>query len=118
MRPCLDCDRLVDATRCDTCRRARERKRKRPAYRRKYGDPVYQANRRTLLASATTCTICNHPPHRGAALEIDHIQPISTGGGNDLNNLRVVCRPCNNALRAGTIPQPPLEPPQSLHMRY
>lgn len=33
-------------------------------------------------------------------LEIDHIQPLSKNGGNDLENLQWLCRPCN--LKKGT----------------
>lgn len=29
------------------------------------------------------------------ALEIDHIQPVALGGGNELDNLRLLCRSCN-----------------------
>lgn len=28
-------------------------------------------------------------------LHIDHIIPVSAGGGNELANLRILCRPCN-----------------------
>lgn len=30
-------------------------------------------------------------------LEIDHIQPLSRGGTNDLGNLQVLCLPCNRS---------------------
>jgi 5-methylcytosine-specific restriction endonuclease McrA len=121
--PCIDCATLTTATRCDTCRRARGRNQERtrgarPTYRRKYADPVYKANRRALLASSTHCTICNTPPFPGTQLEVDHIKPLSDGGGNELTNLRVVCRPCNNGLRTGRIPQPPPDPHTALHMRF
>lgn len=29
-------------------------------------------------------------------LNIDHIMPVSRGGTNDLDNLRLLCRPCNS----------------------
>ena len=121
--PCLDCAILTTATRCPRChalhRREQERRRKpRPAYRRKYNDPVYRANRRTLLASAQTCTICNTPPTTKSPLEVDHRVPLSAGGGNDLNNLRVVCRKCNNGLRVGSIPEPAPAAPTALNMRF
>jgi hypothetical protein len=34
-------------------------------------------------------------PNRKLRLHIDHIIPISQGGGNDAENLRVVCSACN-----------------------
>lgn len=30
-------------------------------------------------------------------LSLDHIQPVSRGGGNEPENLRVLCRPCNSS---------------------
>jgi len=121
--PCLDCGVLTTATRCPRCqathRRNQERQRPpRPSYRRKYADPVYKANRRALLASAIHCSICETPPSPTTRLEVDHIKPISEGGGNELTNLRVVCRKCNNGLRTGRIPQPPPQPHTALHMRF
>lgn len=29
-------------------------------------------------------------------LTVDHITPVSAGGGNDLSNLQTLCRPCNS----------------------
>lgn len=37
------------------------------------------------------CTNCGSKH----ALEIDHIHPYGMGGKNELNNLRLLCRPCN-----------------------
>jgi hypothetical protein len=39
-----------------------------------------------------TCRICRVP---GGELEIDHIVPVSLGGGNKMENLQTVCKPCN-----------------------
>lgn len=38
------------------------------------------------------CQICGS----GYALEIDHIQPKSLGGGDEPENLRLLCRSCNH----------------------
>lgn len=37
------------------------------------------------------CRACGSTEH----LEADHIIPISKGGGNELDNLQTLCRPCN-----------------------
>jgi len=39
-----------------------------------------------------TCVYCNKI---GGKLEVDHIIPISRGGGNELSNLATACRKCN-----------------------
>jgi 5-methylcytosine-specific restriction endonuclease McrA len=115
MVPCIDCNRLLTAgTRCPACRKANQRKHERnrsarPGYRKAYSDPVYLSNRKTLLASAVHCRICGHllgsspaapaPPGHSCKPEVDHILPLSLGGGNELKNLQVVCRSCNQERR-------------------
>ena len=37
------------------------------------------------------CVFCGETRN----LQIDHIMPVSTGGTNELNNLRVLCKSCN-----------------------
>jgi 5-methylcytosine-specific restriction endonuclease McrA len=39
-----------------------------------------------------TCQICQTG---GGDLTIDHIKPVSKGGGNEVSNLRTACRKCN-----------------------
>lgn len=42
------------------------------------------------------CEYCHYPELLSSApLSIDHIQPQSRGGGNDLANLALACRRCN-----------------------
>jgi len=52
------------------------------------------------------CGMCGRPVVRRSArsgrdrtpgnqLTLDHIVPVSLGGANDVNNLRVCCRACN-----------------------
>ena len=51
-----------------------------------------------LARFGSACVVC------GATepLHVDHIHPVSRGGGNDLANLTVLCGPCNNHKRAKT----------------
>jgi 5-methylcytosine-specific restriction protein A len=73
---------------------------KTPAGRRRdtqvYGNPEYQRNRKTILRNAAgrcqirTESICTH-----RATEVDHLTPVSQGGGHDLRNLRAACGPCH-----------------------
>ena len=46
----------------------------------------------------STCVYCGYR-RTASNLEIDHIVPVVRGGGNELENLQVICRPCN--LRKG-----------------
>jgi hypothetical protein len=42
-----------------------------------------------------TCQYCgSHPP--SAVLNIDHIEPVALGGGNDIDNLITACSCCNS----------------------
>lgn len=53
--------------------------------------------RRGWVAAATHCALCGKPfgdePHLSRTL--DHIIPLSRGGSNLLDNVRVVHRVCN-----------------------
>ena len=114
MLPCLECQTLIDrGPRCTACKRRRDRPRNRrydktrkprPAYRLGYVDPLYKANRLVVLANTVLCSICNSP--LGGDREIDHILPLSKGGGNELANLRAVHPACNQARRRSHPPRP------------
>lgn len=69
-----------------------------------------------------TCAYCGHRryPHQ---FEIDHIFPVVRGGSNDIENLQVICRPCNmrkgiqsdeefRDRYASLVPSKPLTPPR------
>jgi 5-methylcytosine-specific restriction protein A len=59
-------------------------------------DAEYKRNRPIVLERDPVCTIQSHC--MGApSVEVDHIQPVSRGGGNDLGNLRGACHRCNHA---------------------
>lgn len=46
------------------------------------------------------CQFCGKT-NQEALLEIDHIVPVRHGGGNNLENLRVLCQQCNGARNGG-----------------
>jgi len=53
-----------------------------------------------------TCGYCGRTPP-SVVLEVDHVTPVSAGGGNGMSNLLTACFECNNgkAARAlGTVP--------------
>jgi 5-methylcytosine-specific restriction endonuclease McrA len=54
---------------------------------------LYEAVRRRAQFQ---CEYCHYPELLGSApLSIDHIQPRSLSGSDDLNNLALACRRCN-----------------------
>ena len=40
------------------------------------------------------CSVCGETDLE--KLSIDHINPVSLGGTNDINNLQVLCKECNS----------------------
>jgi 5-methylcytosine-specific restriction endonuclease McrA len=46
------------------------------------------------------CEECGVTIRPGNGPEFDHIVPDAIGGGNDLNNCRVLCRPCHGTKTA------------------
>ena len=47
-----------------------------------------------FMAQKGKCSYCGHT-HRIHYLEIDHKYPLSRGGGNEIDNLQLLCIPCN-----------------------
>jgi hypothetical protein len=41
------------------------------------------------------CAYCGATALDGVTLEVNHILPISKGGSNDMENLQILCKPCN-----------------------
>jgi len=80
--------------------------------------------------SKAHCEYCKRPDEiMGSPFEIDHIQPISKGGTDDLDNLSYACRDCNlaksnyeNAIDPDTSNRVPLFNPRtqkwSEHFRF
>lgn len=52
---------------------------------------------RDLILAAAECGYCKLPKGQGIPFAVDHIQPVSDGGGNGVDNLIVVCKCCNMA---------------------
>lgn len=55
-----------------------------------------------------TCQYCGATPP-AAILEVDHIDPVAGGGGDEIDNLVTACFPCNrgkSAVSLGVVPQP------------
>ena len=68
-----------------------------------------------------TCVYCGYR-RAASSLDIDHIIPVVRGGGNQIDNLQVICRPCNQrkglqtdqefrARYSRLVPRTPLRPP-------
>ena len=47
-----------------------------------------------FTAQGRRCAYCGRA-HRMDYLEIDHKNPVSRGGGNEVDNLQLLCTPCN-----------------------
>lgn len=41
------------------------------------------------------CLGCGYTPDDPLWLDVDHVMPRALGGGNDMGNLQLLCRPCN-----------------------
>jgi hypothetical protein len=49
--------------------------------------------------------VCQYCGRTGGQLEVDHINPVSNGGTNQLDNLATACRRCNRQKRNKTVEQ-------------
>lgn len=57
-------------------------------------DPVPESIRYQVLKRDRQCQLCGVGPG-DAVLQVDHIVPRSKGGAKDIDNLQVLCAPCN-----------------------
>ena len=78
--------------------------------------------RELMRRQDNTCVYCGHR-RTARTLDIDHILPAVRGGSNDVSNLQVICRPCNQrkgmqtdkefrARYSRLVPATPLTPPR------
>ena len=61
------------------------------SYGREY---IPNATLRTVFARAGNC--CERCGSRSALLEVHHVKPVSEGGGNKVEDLRLYCRACHS----------------------
>lgn len=100
-RPCIDCERPCDGTRCPTCQAARDRttlraKRARrprlPGEDKRRADAVTEHRRR----HGDWCPGWRRPAHPATDLTADHPHSVAAGG-DERQPLAVLCRSCNGA---------------------
>jgi 5-methylcytosine-specific restriction endonuclease McrA len=65
---------------------------------RAYHRAEYQRNRLAVLEAAGWRCQIRAPGCTGVATTADHVQAVSLGGGNAVDNLRAACRHCNSTL--------------------
>lgn len=74
---------------------------KRNDHGRMSGRPWQRIREVVMLRDGCICQLCRKIT-RPSDIEIDHIHPLADGGSNDLDNLRVTCRACNQGRRKRT----------------
>src|SRR5262249_17379965 len=76
------------------------RRKRTPEEKHKVSDRLRYA---ILKRDEYRCQLCGDSPaiSRGTTLEVDHIHPFSQGGRTTADNLRTLCRRCNQGKGAG-----------------
>lgn len=95
----VDVDAFVDAGFLEYTETEREADRAEGWGSRYIPDVVREA---VLERDGRRCRTCDS----SESLEIDHVVPVSKGGGSDAANLQVLCRSCNRRKRATLKPEP------------
>jgi hypothetical protein len=54
-----------------------------------------------LKRDGRRCVVCGRGAGKGVKLEVDHIMPVSKGGGDEMGNLRTLCGTCNRGKSDG-----------------
>lgn len=71
-------------------------------YRQAYKDPAYASNRRHRFQRARgRCEACQVALEPGG-WECDHLVALRDGGTNEVENLRILCKPCHKVKTAAT----------------
>ena len=101
-RPCLKCRRLFtpDNYSRSYCAEHKpiikpKRKYNYPKGKRAYDDAEYRRNRKTIRQQQRFCVWCETGGTSQNKLQVDHIIPVSKGGGHELSNLRILCQMCH-----------------------
>lgn len=63
--------------------------------RARYSTAWWQKLRAAVLAAEPLCRYCQADGRVTPASEVDHVVPLSKGGGDDWENLAPTCRPCH-----------------------
>lgn len=96
MRPCLDCGRLSQGTRCpahrNTIQQAKRRRRPRITWTEQQRRAKAVATHRARYGD--WCPGWQCPPHASPDLTADHVTAVAAGG-DEHGELQVLCRACN-----------------------
>ena len=57
--------------------------------------PIREVRERLILSDGQRCQGCGWQPPYPDYLQVDHKKPRSLGGGNEMDNLTLLCDPCN-----------------------
>ncbi len=71
------------------------------AARKRDRSRAFRAVREAVLDRQPLCVLCLAEGRTVAAVEVDHVIPLSEGGGDDPENLRPLCAECHRRVTAG-----------------
>ena len=94
-RACLGCGEPTPAPRCPTCQAEVDRRtnqKRGGAHARGY-TRTWQKRAAKVTRAQPACAVCGAT----SDLTVDHVVPKATGGNDDRDNLRTLCRRCNSS---------------------